>query len=121
MNESKCNDLEISILQWIADRTADPALRSQINTVIVIKREYTGTGWFIDLTVPDPVTPIDPTLNSPILGPCIRSPQIEADGESLLFHENGIIKQLEMYSRGGHFGEKLSEYKLYGYEDYFNL
>ena len=121
MDENRFTVLEKSIFQWIADRYSDSALRSQIEKAVVLKREYTGTGWFVDLEVPEPRTLLDSKLGSPIDGPNIRSPQIEGDGRAMLFHENGVIKLLEIYGNGSHFERDVSQYKLYADEDWSHL
>lgn len=117
MDLAKFTLLEKSILDWISEKYPDPALRSQINKAIVTKREYTGVGWFVDLEIPEPRMLLDSKLISPINGPYIRSPQIEHDGGSILFHENGIIKLLELYANGDRFDKELSQYELFGDED----
>lgn len=113
MDGNRFTALEKSILDWIARTSSDPALKSQINKAIPTNREYTGVGWFVDLEVPQPSTPLDATFKGPINGPMVQSPQIEHSAGSILFHENGFITLLEMYALGDRFEKELSQYELY--------
>lgn len=116
MSELQFSTLEIEILNWIKSKYQNPILTEQINNVAILKREYTGVGWFIDLQVSDSIKPFPTTFSNPIDGPFIRSLHIEYDGGSILFHDNGYITLLELYSNGGKFEKELSDYKLLDYD-----
>ena len=113
MRDSEFTALERSVLNWILERNPYPALVSQISKAAVTRREHTGVGWFVDLDIPEPRMLLSPEIKSPINGPFIRSPQIEHDGGTILFHKNGVISLLEMYANGGRFDKDLSQYELY--------
>ncbi|HTK83282.1 MAG TPA: hypothetical protein VL633_13430 [Bacteroidota bacterium] len=113
MDEKGFTLLEQSILDWIARKTSDSALRSQIENAVPIHREYTGVGWLVDIEVPEPRTRLEANVKNPIDGPCIRSPQIEHRGGSIVFHEHGVITLLELYSYGDRFEKELIRYELY--------
>jgi hypothetical protein len=85
----------------------DPALASQVEGLVVTKREYTVVGWYTDLAVPaDAPRSTGPYADRGSLeGPCFEHPEIDLGGGSLLWFEDGRLACLELYANGDRFAE----------------
>jgi len=110
----KFNQLESDILKWMIDDTGDDNLRQQLSRSKLIKRNYTGAGFFLTLAVPDDVPKILDHENdiNPVPGPYIESSVLEAGGDTVLYINDGIVKTLEIFSYGNMFPESLENYEL---------
>lgn len=109
--------LERDILDWIAQRTEDPALAKQCRSAIPVSREYTGCGFFVGLAIPDsiPTTSID--LHRVDVAPVIDSSELTDGGGVVLFCDKGKLSCLEIYANGNSFPEFLGGYSLSSWED----
>jgi len=106
--------LETDILDTIAECFSIPRMTLQIDNAMVFKREYTGKGMFTHFAVPVsvPTIPDEELPKSPLPGPQISSPELEAGGGSLLWVTGGAIACLEIYAHGDAFPEELTEFTL---------
>ena len=114
------NNLEKAILKWTVDKYDDQTLTQQISQLQPVMREYTGCGFFIELTIEGAVTDLNKGKfkGHHINGPAIRSPGIEYDGGSIFFHENGKLTLLEISANGRSFKEAITEFEL---AEYFKI
>ncbi len=106
--------LEGDILNWIIDHIENPILEEQLNHAIPVKRDYTGSGFFVHLFIPDniPSLPYDEGDVDPFPGPMIVSEQLEAGGDTVIFVTNGKIDCLELFAYGNTFPEHLENFTL---------
>jgi len=111
--------LERDVLAWIADHGGSSVLRRQLEAVAIVGREFTGCGFFVDLSVPASLPrlgegdlPAGTRSKGPLGGPYLDGPGLEAGGGSLLFLENGAPCLLELYAYGDTFPEDLQDYTL---------
>ena len=108
--------LEKAVLDWMCEHVAVTNLKAQIKAAVPTKREYTGHGFFITLSVP-PETP-ELQCRSPIDGPVIQAKGIDAGGAVIIFLDNsGHLATLEMYANGDHFVETVDEFELMKWEE----
>jgi hypothetical protein len=97
--------LEARILEWIRERTSDPALREQLEGVRVLEREATGAGYYVTLAPSEgaPATSVRATGRAdPSTGPVStarRSRMI--GGLTLLWLAGGRVDCLEIAGYGG--------------------
>ncbi len=110
------SNLEIDIFNWVKHNYNNKELISQIESAKFKKREWTKTGYFIYFEVDKNLNKIDliniNSKNWPIDGPIIKSSQIEFDGGSIIWGEDGFINCIEMYSFGDFFNENVINYEL---------
>lgn len=104
--------LERDVLGWIAARSNDPALKSQLQAVNVVSREFTGCGSFTDLRPADASLRTSYREVSGTQCPQIESPDLEYGGGAVVFFEDGIAAKLELYSYGDTFPPDLREWRL---------
>ena len=102
--------LDQTILTWIAQQTNSIALKAQIESAKVIKRDYMRTGYFIYFEVPPEIAPVDRSVG--LVSPDILSPELVDAAGTTLFLRKGKIHYLEIYARGGFFPERLKVYSL---------
>ena len=102
--------LEIDILNWIADRTSDSALKSQCQNAKIKSREYTKVGYFTNFRTDE--TAQKATLHQADIEPQIISPEVPNTAGCVLFLSNGYIKCLEIYTFGDNFPENIQTYTL---------
>lgn len=77
--------LEKDILNWIKQQYMDNNLNLQIDNIKIIKREYTGHGFFIDFKIDKNLPKLDINkFKNPIDGPIIKSKDIDYDGQSII-------------------------------------
>jgi hypothetical protein len=107
--------LEREVLDWIAQRTRDPALAAQCASACPVKREHTGAGLYVDLAIPDGVPPIT-NFDYGEYDPVIESPDLPFGGGMVLFCENARLKLLEIYAFGNEFPESLDVFELRSWE-----
>ncbi|MEI6222971.1 MAG: hypothetical protein WCP97_09500 [bacterium] len=104
--------LEKAIRAWFVENK--PFLNEQFHAATVVKREYSGVGFFFHITVPKTIDQIPRSLyiTSPIDGPMIESKELEYGGQAILFLENGYISMLEIYAFGNSFPKNLQQFQL---------
>ena len=102
--------LERDVLAWIGRNSPDAAVRVQLSHVQAVAREFTGVGSFTSLRVSSDM-PRTSLRVSPV-SPYFESPQIQYGGGSVLFFEDGLASELELYSHGNTFPENLSDWRL---------
>jgi hypothetical protein len=109
------NNLENAIFDWVKSKFQEPTLSKQIESLELLKREYTGCGFYLTLKVNQsaPVLNEDFFKERVIDGPYIQSSGIEDGGGSLLFIENGFISTLELYANGQRFDKDIHEFLLF--------
>ena len=107
--------LEIAVLDWMAEQLPVPHLREQIVAASPTNRDYTGHGFFIKFHVPPNLPLLE--VSSPISGPVIEAKGIDYDGAALLFLVDGYIDQLELYANGDNFAETITEFELKPWEE----
>jgi hypothetical protein len=96
--------LEARILEWIRERTSDPALREQLEGVRVLEREATGAGYYVTLAPREeaPATAERYGQRGPFDGPCFECPALpHGGGLTLLWFEAGRVDCLEIAGHGG--------------------
>ena len=102
------NELETSILRWMQDYYGNPALSAQIESAKLVKRKWTGVGFYVYLDVSRETLPVDVDDFEgwwPIRGPDLRSEDIHLEGSSILWGEGGWIDCIEMFAYGDFFNE----------------
>lgn len=109
MKKIELTNFEIQILKWIQENR--PIIADQIRKAEIIKRDYSGAGFFFTFSVPDEVTQIDQELKT-IEGPAVKSNLLPGGGNSIVFCENGYIVALEVFSYDGSFPKELNEFEL---------
>jgi hypothetical protein len=102
--------LDRQILDWIASRNDNAALREQLLSARVIRRDYMRTGFFIFFEQPESILPL--TNMARPLCPDISSPLLFDGAGTALFFRNGRVHYLEIYARGGFFPENIEEFQL---------
>lgn len=87
-------------------------LSEQINNVKIVKKEYTGVGYFVYFEIEENIPKLNNNVPDVINGPNIISSNIENGGGCVIFQKNGYIELLELYAFGNYFEEKLNNFKL---------
>jgi hypothetical protein len=102
--------IDREIVDWIVAHSDDAALCEQLQQMLVIRRDYMRTGFFIYFEVPATA----PLLNTKVRPVCpdIAGPELMQGAGSSLFFKNGRVHYLELYARGGFFPENPVEYRL---------
>jgi hypothetical protein len=114
--EDKLNEFEKAILEWITTNYNNEQLVHQIKLATLAKRKYTGVGFYVYLSLPTKVDPIelkDVGGHWPLNGPHIKSKDIISGGDSILWGKDGYIDSLEIYSYMGSCAKEITEYELY--------
>jgi len=107
--------LEADILRWLSRHCEHAAIAAQARVAVVTKRDYTGAGYFVGLSVPESAERLATGEDvAPIPGPYIESPELEHGADTVVFLANGVIETLEIFSYGESFPERLSEHTLKG-------
>ena len=101
--------LEVRILEWLQNNR--PQIAEQIKKSRIIKREYSGAGFFFTFSIPIDVAKISPEVKT-IEGPAIKSNRLHSGGNSIVFCEDGYIKMLEIFGYDREFPENLEEFEL---------
>ncbi len=110
--------LEAAVLEWIASRFDDPALKKQLDRAMVSERTHTGVGCYSTLAVPcdTDISVAAYACRGPLSGPYFESPVVEMGGGTLLWFEGGRPQCLEIYANGDYFPvdhAELGEFKLF--------
>jgi hypothetical protein len=97
--------LEARILEWIRERTSDPALREQLEGVRVLEREATGAGYYVTLAPSEgaPATRWSYGPSGPVDGPCFDCPPPMIGGLTLLWLAGGRVDCLEIAGYGAEY------------------
>jgi len=105
--------LERKVMQALLDGDDDilSLLRKQVETVIVVKREMTGVGFFTTFVVPDGIPRADD--QSLKFGDVIANISGLAHGAGfLLYVEHGALHMLEGYTYDEPWPKEISEFEL---------
>lgn len=102
--------LDRQIIDWIASRSDNAALREQLHLAQVIRCDYMRTGFFIYFEMPESTLPLTNIVRP--LCPDISSPLLFDGAGTALFFRNGKVHYLEIYARGGFFPENLEDFRL---------
>ena len=83
--------------------------RLQLTKATLNKRDYTGAGFFINLAVALEVPKILAERDdiNPYPGPFIEIPELDGDGDAILYINDGLIDTLAIFAYGDTFPEKL--------------
>ena len=109
------NELELAVLEWFKRTYTISQLTAQIEDARLLKRDWTGAGFYVHFEVSRELEPInldDFEGHWPINGPSIRSDDIQYDGGTILWGTDGYIDCIEMYAFGLFFNEKVNEFVL---------
>jgi len=102
--------LDRQILDWIASRSDNAALREQFRHAQVIRRDYMRTGFFTYFELPASTLPLSNVIRP--LCPDISSPLLLDGAGTAVFFRAGKLHYLEIYARGGFFPENIEEFEL---------
>jgi hypothetical protein len=115
------NALELAVLDWHRTYYNNDRLSAQINSAILVERDWTKHGFYINFEIDKQL----PTLilndfsvlnhhgaNWPLIGPFIHSPYIDIEAGSELWGKEGYIYCIEMFTFGDFFNENIGEFIL---------
>jgi hypothetical protein len=111
MHPQPCSNFEAAVLEWIAAKSGDPALREQLARAQILDRDYTVVGCYSTLLVPTdvPASTAAYARHGRLAGPCFESKAVEYGGGTLLWFEAGRANSLEIYAHGDYFPADHSE------------
>jgi hypothetical protein len=92
--------LESEVLKVLLEEDAEPfvSIRRQLSHAIVVKREFTGVGFFTDFEVPLDA-PVRRDLPDATLGDvCAELPTLQHGAGFALFVRNGVVLMLEGFT-----------------------
>ena len=114
MSAANPTALEADVLIWIGENSRDRAIAAQAKIAVVLRREHTGHGYFVELGMPEDVARAIGHIGdtNPFPGPFIESPEIPHGADTVGFVNDGMIETLEIFSYGESFPEHLASYKL---------
>lgn len=97
----KATSLELAVLQWVATRSTDPALRKQIEFVCPVTREYSGARSFTEFSLPADSPQVERARlphdgKGPMEGPEVTGPEFEYAACSLLWFTEGRLTMPEI-------------------------
>ena len=109
------NQLEFDVMKKIINE--DPAiseiLMRQYSSAKVIKREFTGAGFFTDFEIADEDSRISEQFNATIGNTQARLEGLKHGAGFILFVKDGLIEMLEGYTNGNEpWPEKIGKYSL---------
>jgi hypothetical protein len=110
MSSASLNLFERAILDWVAERTSDTALSTQLQSATVKRRDYTRTGFFVYLIAEDQCENVGSTVRPQC--PHITISELMDGAGCNLFLRNGRLHYLEIYARGGFIPETVDVFKL---------
>jgi len=109
---SEMNALERAILEDIAaDHETPPSVKDQLGVVMVVNRQHTGGGTFLNLAVPAEFPRTNPQ-NTEVSGPLVTIPEVPEGAVTILFVRDGAVSFLEIASVGDWWPETISEFTL---------
>jgi hypothetical protein len=105
--------LEAALLRDIAAGHQNPALTEQIERCQVVKREYSGCGFFATLAVPagSPVVEIE-GMDGTLGGGDVEAPELTWGGGSILFMKDGCLDFLEVFAYDAGDPSQLSAFRI---------
>lgn len=103
---------ERDVLDWYLAKCPDEGLTTQIRAAVVSRRDWTGAGFFLDLSVPAEARPVGSDISSQLDGPFVESPALKHGGGAVLVSHDGPLLFLEVFAYGDHFPEQLTDYRL---------
>ena len=115
MLESKLplTSLEKAVLDLLLKGSSFDDIRKQLEYASVIKREFTGVGFFTEFLLPDDA-PVRRDLLDGTLGDVYaKFPGLKQDAGFLLFIRDGAISLLEGFTYDEPWPANTSEFKLY--------
>ena len=107
---NQLNKLEVAVLNWVSEYVGNRDLTVQLESVVLINREWTKVGFHIDLQLNVSCNAVD--LEFPITGPHIKSPQLTQGAGSNIWGQNGFINGIEMFAYGDEFAEEIHNFSL---------
>jgi hypothetical protein len=110
MTTESFNSLETALLDWIAEHSGDELLTAQVRAAELKRRDYTRTGFFVYLSVPANLTPVDSDTR-PVCPMILSDALYDGAGCNLFLHD-GRLHYLEIYARGGFLPEQLERFQL---------
>ena len=102
--------LERALLDWIAAESGSDLLTAQLSSAALKRRDYTRTGFFIYLSAPEELAPVEAGTR-PVC-PLITSAALYDGAGCNLFLRDGRLHYLEIYARGGFLPEQLDRFEL---------
>lgn len=102
------NKLESEIIQFLINNTTNESLKEQLQTIKFSDREYTGSGFFIDLETDEDAPPYYGDF--PVQGPTIESPEIPGGATCTVWGENCYCTGIELSADT--FPENLGKFTL---------
>ena len=108
MNE--LNKLERAVLDWVSEHSDNSVLASQLESAVLVDREWTKVGFHIDIKVDISCTAVDSSF--PITGPLIESPSLEHGAGSMIWGKDGFVNGIEMFAYGDEFDEEIHNFTL---------
>jgi hypothetical protein len=104
---------ERDLIKWFIDHSGHPAVTDQLRSAVLESREYTGAGLYLNLIVPESSRKLIPlSVHSPINGPEISSPVLTNGAGSLLFHKDGVVQFVEVYTYTDELSDDLFKYSF---------
>ena len=107
--------LERAILDYADEYFESEELSLQLQSAEIIKRDYTGVGFFVYIKTDPSISPLPSSLfpESPFNGPEITSPLLTAGAMSLFYFDGSRrIDCIEICSYADEFPERLSKFEL---------
>jgi hypothetical protein len=91
---------EKGILNWVAENSADTALKEQCHLAHISSREKTGVGCYSEIEIMGlaPVTEKEYGARGPLDGPAFNASNLKHGGGVLVWFKNGFIKTIEVYT-----------------------
>ncbi|MCP4599559.1 MAG: hypothetical protein GY847_03300 [Proteobacteria bacterium] len=109
------NDLELAILDWLKQVYGHKQLSDQIDTAKILRRDWTRVGFYVHFEVSKELEPVDLNVlggSWPVAGPGLKSEDIDAGGDTLIWGTDGYIDCIEMYAYGDFFNEQVRMFDL---------
>ena len=92
-------ELERAVLAWFARRADSPELAEQCSSAEVLAREYTGAGYFVQLSSRSPAA--NPEIGCVPNSPLVSSPRLPYGASVDLWLREGSLDHLEIVALGG--------------------
>jgi hypothetical protein len=90
---------EHAVLCWFIDHATSKAVAEQLRASVPVSRNYTGVGLYLDLAISSTEVERVPTdTPRPINGPEIAAPSLKAGAGCILWHDEGLVTCLEVYT-----------------------
>ena len=114
MSSIEFTSLERDIIDWLQLHCDDHQVQRQLPHLILRKRDYTGVGFFVHFSIPPNVAPPPDSVgdSTPLPGPDIASPELDAGAGTAIFLTEGKLDCLEIFAYGDSFPETIENYTL---------